>query len=378
MAANGVDKNGKLSHLDGQAPESTDFANYFCTYGYLYHQKDMLEDHKRTGAYYRAVMNNKKCFEGKVVLDVGTGSGILALFAAMAGAAKVYAVEATDMARKAREIIEHNGYSATIEVIQGTIETVEIPDKVDIIISEWMGYFLLRESMLDSVLCARDRFLKPEGAMYPSHARILMCPIRSSANHKRLNEYHDSIRGWDDFASDMRQTYGVDLGVMDTPYEEEQRQYFLRTSLWQDVHPQSMMGPPVVVKEYDLKEVTIEELKAPLKAQFSMPLDCDGPVEALCGYFDCKFAGSAQRPAYQTVELTTAPDATGATHWGQQVFLCHPPIKAMMGDRIDCDIEVVRRKDNQRLMEVAVAYQVNGDSDLAQGAAKRSIKWNIE
>ena len=45
-----------------------------------------------------------------------------------------------------------------IEVIQGTIETVELPEKVDIIISEWMGYFLLRESMLDSVLVARDRW----------------------------------------------------------------------------------------------------------------------------------------------------------------------------------------------------------------------------
>lgn len=59
-----------------------------------------------------------------------------------------------------------------IEVIQGTIESVELPEKVDIIISEWMGYFLLRESMLDSVLVARDKFLKPGGAMYPSHANM--------------------------------------------------------------------------------------------------------------------------------------------------------------------------------------------------------------
>jgi len=81
MASSNSGDNAKLSSLDGDAPESTDFANYFCTYGYLYHQKEMLEDHKRTGAYYRAVMNNKRCFEGKVVLDVGTGSGILALFA---------------------------------------------------------------------------------------------------------------------------------------------------------------------------------------------------------------------------------------------------------------------------------------------------------
>ena len=76
-------------------------------------QKDMLEDHKRTGAYYQAVMQNRRQFEGKVVLDVGTGSGILAIFAANAGARKVYAVEATPMAKFAQSLVEHNGVSLT-------------------------------------------------------------------------------------------------------------------------------------------------------------------------------------------------------------------------------------------------------------------------
>lgn len=76
-------------------------------------QKDMIEDHRRTGAYYQAVQQNKKQFEGKVVLDVGTGSGILAIFAAQAGARKVYAVEATPMALKARKLVEGNNVSAS-------------------------------------------------------------------------------------------------------------------------------------------------------------------------------------------------------------------------------------------------------------------------
>jgi hypothetical protein len=137
----------RVSELDGSAPESTDYANYFCTYAYLYHQacagstlahwpfrnrldqsvtalvrsvnmksaslyasaclqKDMLEDHKRTGAYYAAIRQNRRQFEGKVVLDVGTGSGILAIFAAQAGAKTVYAVEATSMAKHARKLVE--------------------------------------------------------------------------------------------------------------------------------------------------------------------------------------------------------------------------------------------------------------------------------
>ena len=76
-----------------------------------------------------------------------------------------------------------------VEVIQGTIETVSLPEKVDIIISEWMGYFLLRESMLDSVLVARDRFLKPGGALYPSHARLYLALMRSQHTQQRVTDF---------------------------------------------------------------------------------------------------------------------------------------------------------------------------------------------
>lgn len=65
---------------------------------------------------------------------------------------------------------------------------MQLPEKVDIIISEWMGYFLLRESMLDSVLVARDRFLAPGGSLFPSHAAIYMAPIRSNLANQRTGE----------------------------------------------------------------------------------------------------------------------------------------------------------------------------------------------
>ena len=145
-----------------------DFANYFCTYGYLYHQKDMLEDQQRMTAYHDAVRLNPALFRGKTVLDVGTGSGILAIWAAQCGARKVYAVEATYMATHAKKLVEANGLGDVVTIIQSTVEEVELPEQVDVIISEWMGYFLLRESMFDSVIVARDRWLKPGGAMFPS------------------------------------------------------------------------------------------------------------------------------------------------------------------------------------------------------------------
>ncbi len=58
------------------------------------------------------------------------------------------------------------------------MEEIQLPvPKVDIIISEWMGYFLLYESMLDSVLFARDKYLAPNGKMLPDRALIYLASI---------------------------------------------------------------------------------------------------------------------------------------------------------------------------------------------------------
>jgi protein arginine N-methyltransferase 1 len=79
---------------------------------------------------------------------------------------------------KAKEIVAVNGMSDKITLLQGKMEEVELPfPKVDIIISEWMGYFLLYESMLDTVLYARDKYLAPQGLIFPDKATIFMAGI---------------------------------------------------------------------------------------------------------------------------------------------------------------------------------------------------------
>jgi protein arginine N-methyltransferase 1 len=79
---------------------------------------------------------------------------------------------------KAREIVDTNGMSDKITLLQGKMEEVVLPfPKVDIIISEWMGYFLLYESMLDTVLYARDKYLVKDGLIFPDKATIFMAGI---------------------------------------------------------------------------------------------------------------------------------------------------------------------------------------------------------
>jgi protein arginine N-methyltransferase 1 len=99
-------------------------------------------------------------------------------FAARAGAKHVIGVDMSSIIEKAKEIVAVNGLSDKITLLQGKMEEVHLPfPKVDIIISEWMGYFLLYESMLDTVLYARDTYLNPGGLIFPDKATMYVAAI---------------------------------------------------------------------------------------------------------------------------------------------------------------------------------------------------------
>lgn len=96
---------------------------------------------------------------------------------------------------KAKEVVAVNGMSDKITLLQGKMEEVVLPyQEVDIIISEWMGYFLLYESMMDTVLWARDKYLKKGGLIFPDKASIYMAAIEDG-------DYKDEKIGCTDISS---------------------------------------------------------------------------------------------------------------------------------------------------------------------------------
>lgn len=104
----------------------------------------MLQDKVRTQAYRDSMYQNPETYKGKTVLDVGCGTGILSMFAAKTGAAKVIGVDNSSVLHRAMGIVLENGFKDEITLIRGKVEEIELPvEKVDIIVSEWMGCVVL-------------------------------------------------------------------------------------------------------------------------------------------------------------------------------------------------------------------------------------------
>lgn len=136
--------------------------------------KLMLQDQVRCEAFSKAIAETitPDC----AVLDIGAGTGILSLFAAQAGARIVYAVERTDIAELARRIVLENSFENKIKIFQNDMENVELPEKVDVIVSEWLGGYGIDENLLPIIIQAKDRWLKSGGKMIPSEVTSWVAP----------------------------------------------------------------------------------------------------------------------------------------------------------------------------------------------------------
>merc|ERR1711931_457576 len=123
------------------------------------------------------------------------------MFSAQAGAKKVYAVDNSDVAYQAMDIVKQNKFNNVITVMKGKAEDLNMPDKVDVIISEWMGYFLLFESMLDTVLYCRDNYLNPGGHIYPDKCNMQLAALGDN------DLYESKVRFW-------QNVYGFQMSTM--------------------------------------------------------------------------------------------------------------------------------------------------------------------
>ncbi|XP_065176811.1 protein arginine N-methyltransferase 6-like isoform X1 [Sycon ciliatum] len=297
------------SNRDGEADEK----HYFKTYSDLYVHEEMLRDFERTSKYRSAIMENSHLLNGKVVADIGAGTGILSCFCAQAGAKKVYAIEGSDAAEHARRVVQSNNLEDCITVIHGMVEECQLPEKVDVIVSEWMGYFLMYESMLSSVLYAREQWLKPDGVMLPSHASIFVAPVRAD------NFWEDRVNCW----SRMKDAYGVDMSCL----TDVVMRTTLRSVQVVQLDGEDIIGDSTCVLSLDLKSTTQSDLEK-LVGTFKCQCHCSAPLHGLGVWFVVTFPGKPP------VLLSTSPYAV-STHWRQCVLFLNAPTNVVQDDIVE-------------------------------------------
>ena len=264
----------------------------------------MILDKGRTGAYadaLRAVVR-----DDSVVLDIGTGTGILALLACRLGARKVYAIEPGDIIQLARQAAAANGFADRIEFIQGISTRVDLREKVDVIVSDIRGVLPAHQNSLLSIMDARERFLASGGRLIPQRDTLWAALVQAP------DAYGEVVEPWE------TNGYGFDLQVMRDKAVNNWRK--LKSGC-----------NPLVSEPRCWATLDYRTLSAPnLSGRVVWTLDRVTTVHGLAVWFDCEASdgiGFSNSPASPTKQI-----------YGQAFFPWSRPVELSPGDQVSLQI----------------------------------------
>ena len=274
----------------------------------------MLEDRARTSGFVDAIRSTVRA--GDIVVDLGSGSGVLAVAAAQAGARRVYAIEVRPIAVTAARFFEASGYGDRITLIRGLSMEITLPERADVLISEMIGNEPLGEQILETARDAVARMLKPGARLIPSSLQILVTPVVVPEKFRRKSfftpELLDRWQSW----------YGLPFrGLLDPPASQAS---LVRTFIdpW-SARRWPTLGPPALLQAFDLSL----QSDPPFESETTLYLQREGHLGGFLIHFEATLA--------KGISITTEPKCVDrSNHWRSPLWLLPSVLKVKPGKKL--------------------------------------------
>lgn len=273
---------------------------------------DMLFDQERVDKYSQAIGRLVK--PGDVVADIGTGTGLLAFLSLQAGAERVHAIERSPAIEWAKKLADHHGYSGRIFFHNVDSRQVELPEKVDLVVSELIGHMAFEEGMVEALFDARERFLRPGGSTIPQEVFLSVALVSENDVYKEYVECWQPVKG-------------IDYSLL--------RDDALRACYVTRISDRDLLSLPATLFAVDLARGEKPVLCGGLTLKACRP----GEVNGIALWFDAVLAPG--------VRLSSGPWAD--THWQQCFAPVAQPISVAADDHIAVRLEMkLRTREDDR------------------------------
>lgn len=271
---------------------------WFNDVGLLHYHASLLADNDRVDRLREAICEVVR--PGDIVVDVGTGTGLLAYFACQAGAARVFAIEEGPVVNLARELAKLNGFDDRIAFFNDRSYRVELPERADVLISETLWNFGVGEGMVGFLADARRRFLKPGARSIPAGVDLHVAAVQTGRVYEML---HDR----------PRDRHGIDFGPL--------RHCQLHNVQMPHLNATDFLGPPALLLSTELDESAATDFDATVTVTAAR----SGAMHGICGWFSCRLTAA--------VVLDNAPPSVNSS-WAHAFFPLPGSIAVVPGDEI--------------------------------------------
>ena len=280
----------------------------------LYEHEKMLADITRVESYREGIAALIRA--GDVVVDLGTGTGLLALFAAQQGA-RVYAIDHSPVISLARAIAEHHQLADRIEFLQVNSRDLKLNEPVDVILHEQIGDELFDENMVTNVVDMRDRLLKPDGRIVPGRFGLYMEPVQLTDAGRVPFVWENPVAG-------------VDLSFLrNHPLAERYRRDDYEHRWVEGADVKQLLADPQPLVTLDLHQINgMDDLPRTLTA--TKQVTQDGRMDGVLVYFEAVFNNEKRFDSCPLVDRTPS--------WGNKLFRT-PARELALGDNLEISVE---------------------------------------